>query len=40
LKPRGPKAFVSVNLAGQDEFTSFLSYVISLDKEIVSGQIR
>jgi len=39
LKPRGPKAFVSVGLAGQEEFV-FISQVISLDKEILSGQIR
>jgi len=39
LKPRGPKAFVTVGLAGQEENT-FLGYVISIDKKILSGQIR
>ena len=39
LKPRGPKAFVSVALAGQEEVT-YASYAISLDRQILSGRIR
>ncbi len=39
IKPRGPKAFVSVTLAGQEEVT-YLSYAIALDRQILSGKIR
>ena len=39
IKPRGPKAFVSVTLAGQEEVT-YLSYAVALDKQILSGKIR
>ncbi len=41
LKPRGPKAFVSVGLAREYTYNvGDVSEVISLDKEILSGQIR
>ena len=41
LKPRGPNAFVSVALAREFTFTvGDVSEVTSLDKEILSGQIR
>jgi hypothetical protein len=41
LKPRGPNAFVSVDLAREFTFTvGDVSEVTSLDKEILSGQIR
>jgi hypothetical protein len=39
IKPRGPKALVSVTLAGQEEVT-LLSYAVSLDRQILSGKIR
>ncbi len=39
LRPRGPKAFVSVGLASEP-ITGGLALVASLNKKIVSGQIH
>ncbi|HEV3318721.1 MAG TPA: hypothetical protein VG053_03170 [Solirubrobacteraceae bacterium] len=39
LKPRGPKAFVSVGLAAEP-VSGALALVTALNKKIISGQIR